>query len=79
MGKKLTKKQRDQMEKLAAIKAEGNCKTKEEQIAGLAKKFSSFDNKNSRTESVFKSRFQPKIEILIKDQEETEILSHEPC
>ena len=67
------------MEKLAAIKAEGNCKTKEEQIAGSVEKFSSFDNKNSRTKSVFKSRFQPKIEILIKEQEETEILSQEPC
>jgi hypothetical protein len=67
------------MEKLAAIKAEGNCKTKEEYIAGSAEKLSSFDNKNLRTESVFKSRFQPKIEILIKEQEETEILSQEPC
>ena len=58
------------MEKLAAIKAEGICKTKEEQIAfGSAEKISTFDNKHS-SESVFKSRFQPKIEMLIKEQEE---------
>ena len=57
------------MEKLTAIKAEGNCKTKEEQLAfGSAVKIGSLENKYSKTESVFKSRFQPKIEMLIKEQ-----------